>query len=634
MATNTTLSWAKIFGHRGVVFLWLGGLMTLVLAQFSYAPGADPSAQVSEHLVVTARAWRQAVLVDSKSEAVQGWWLRFKKQAPRTFLLRDAFVIAEQAGGMFAFLKKKVFVAHTDAKKVGQELQKDSAADKAWFDLSAEAEQKSQEKSDWYAIQTDTAKRQVRVVAAVREGERYLGTIVLSATWQTDPQRPMMPWLASWILAVLLVGGAVWLVRGPWGHLAPLVGIVAIALYPYVWHVDTLRKAQQERMDRDTRLLSSLVSTSSTLSKEWLAKVLPSAQAKSGFYTLKLQAGQPARLEAAKVLPAVSVPWLPSFWTALFAILLYALYMIGWMGRVATTIREHLGAYLYVTPAMAGMLLLVFAPFTVGIALSFFRHTGGGNYLFVGLQNFRDILSSQLYPFPHPLNFYFTLLVTILWTVLNVGLHVILGLALALLLKNPLLRMKEVYRVLLILPWAIPNYITALIWKGMFHQQFGAINALLTSFGMEGVSWFSSASTAFTANLVTNTWLGFPFMMVVSLGALQSIPADLYEAADVDGANRWQKFRYITLPLLKPALFPAIILGCIWTFNMFNIIYLVSGGEPGGATDILITEAYRWAFQRGERYGYAAAYSTIIFLILLVYSLTTNRLTRATEGVN
>ena len=123
-------------------------------------------------------------------------------------------------------------------------------------------------------------------------------------------------------------------------------------------------------------------------------------------------------------------------------------------------------------------------------------------------------------------------------------------------------------------------------------------------------------------------------MMVVSLGALGSIPSDLYEAADVDGANRWQKFRYITLPLLKPALFPAIILGCIWTFNMFNIIYLVSGGEPGGATDILITEAYRWAFQRGERYGYAAAYSTIIFLILLVYSLTTNRLTRATEGVN
>lgn len=608
--------------------------MTLVLAQFPFAPEADPSAQVLGQLKVTARAWRQAVLADAKNEAVQGWLLRFKKQMPREFLLRDAFVIAEQAGGMFAFLKKKVFVAHTDVKKVGQELQKDSAVDKAWFDLSAEAEQKSQEKPDWWVSQTDAAQRQVRIVAAVREGERFLGTIVLSAQWQQDTQRPQMPWLLSWGLAALLVGLVLWLVRGAWGHLVPLVGIVAIAMYPYVWHVDSLQKAQQARMDRDTRLLSCLVSVSSAVPKEWLTKVLPNAQAKSGFYTLKLQAGQSARLEAAKVLPLVTVPWLPSFWTALFAILLYAIYMVGWMGRLAQTIHDHLGAYLYVTPAMAGMLLLVFAPFSVGILLSFFRHTGGGNYLFVGLQNFRDILFSQLYPFPHPLNFYFTLLVTILWTVLNVGLHVILGLALALLLKNPLLRMKEVYRVLLILPWAIPNYITALIWKGMFHQQFGAINALLTSVGLEGVSWFSSASTAFTANLVTNTWLGFPFMMVVSLGALQSIPSDLYEAADVDGANRWQKFRYITLPLLKPALFPAIILGCIWTFNMFNIIYLVSGGEPGGATDILITEAYRWAFQRGERYGYAAAYSTIIFLILLVYSLTTNRLTRATEGVN
>ena len=173
----------------------------------------------------------------------------------------------------------------------------------------------------------------------------------------------------------------------------------------------------------------------------------------------------------------------------------------------------------------------------------------------------------------------------------------------------------------------------------MFHQQFGAVNTILdkiglfTLLGIERVSWFSNAATAFTANLVTNTWRGFPFMMVVSLGALQSIPGDLYEAADVDGASGWQKFRYITLPLLKPALFPAIILGCIWTFNMFNIIYLVSGGNPGGATDILITEAYNWAFKRGDRYGYAAAYSTIIFLILLSYSLITNRATRATEGV-
>jgi arabinogalactan oligomer/maltooligosaccharide transport system permease protein len=121
-------------------------------------------------------------------------------------------------------------------------------------------------------------------------------------------------------------------------------------------------------------------------------------------------------------------------------------------------------------------------------------------------------------------------------------------------------------------------------------------------------------------------------MMVVSLGALQSIPADLYEAARVDGASRWQQFRAITLPSLRPALVPAIILSVVWTFNMFNIIYLVTAGEPGGSTEILITQAYKFAFQRYQ-YGYAAAYATIIFAILLVYGTIQNRVTRATEAL-
>jgi arabinogalactan oligomer / maltooligosaccharide transport system permease protein len=120
--------------------------------------------------------------------------------------------------------------------------------------------------------------------------------------------------------------------------------------------------------------------------------------------------------------------------------------------------------------------------------------------------------------------------------------------------------------------------------------------------------------------VATNGWLSFPFMMVISLGALQSIPADLYEAAAVDGAIRWQQFASITLPSLKPALVPAVILSVIWTFNMFNIIYLVSSGNPAGSTEILITKAYKMAFEQ-YRYGYAAAYSTIIFMILLAYGV-------------
>jgi ABC-type sugar transport system permease subunit len=302
--------------------------------------------------------------------------------------------------------------------------------------------------------------------------------------------------------------------------------------------------------------------------------------------------------------------------------------------RMVASCRVNPWAYAYVAPSMAGMALLVFVPFLTGIGLSFYDNDAR-RYYFVGMENFIEILAPGD---GSDVGFYWTLFSTILWTVTNVILHVVIGLGLALVLKDPALRFKRLYRVLLIVPWAIPNYITALIWKGMFNKEFGAVNQVIelvqSGLGMApaGVDWLGgSFATAFTANLVTNTWLGFPFMMVVALGALQSIPSALYEAADIDGASAWQKFRNITLPLLKPALFPAIILGSIWTFNMFNVIYLVSGGGPNSSTEILITDAYR-AFAVLGRYGLAAAYSVLIFVILLVYTLMTNKITKATEG--
>ena len=302
---------------------------------------------------------------------------------------------------------------------------------------------------------------------------------------------------------------------------------------------------------------------------------------------------------------------------------------LAWVGRGAlrekARIRELLFAYAYVGPAALAMILLVVVPFVVGATVSLFAHRDG-QFTFVGLANFVNIVLARDWAPTDPLSFYYTLVVTVGWTVANVVLHVSIGLALAMLLREPWLRLRGIYRVLLIIPWAVPNYITALIWKGMFNRQFGAINGLLVWLGAEPVSWFSQFSTAFTANLVTNTWLGFPFMMVVTLGALQSIPRDLEQAAEVDGANGWQRFRHITLPLLRPALLPAVILGSVWTFNMFNIIYLVSAGEPDGGTEILISEAYRWAFTRQQRYGYASAYAVLIFIVLLVYSRAANRI--------
>ncbi|NOY94506.1 MAG: extracellular solute-binding protein [Deltaproteobacteria bacterium] len=276
-------------------------------------------------------------------------------------------------------------------------------------------------------------------------------------------------------------------------------------------------------------------------------------------------------------------------------------------------------AYRWVAHAFLAVGLLVILPLFVGALTSFF--SGHGTDLhYAGLANYAEILSARGGELLGHGSFWLVLLVTVLWTVLNLALHVGIGVLLALLLNRPTLRLKGMYRVLLILPWAVPSYVTALSWKGMFHRQFGAVNALLTALGAEPVSFFAHFSTAFTANLVTNVWLGFPFMMVVTLGALSSIPKDLYEAAAVDGATKKQQFWRITAPLLVPALAPAVAMGAVWTFNMFNVVFLVSGGEPDGSTEILVSDAYRWAFTRSNQYGYAAAYAVLIFLILVLFS--------------
>lgn len=323
---------------------------------------------------------------------------------------------------------------------------------------------------------------------------------------------------------------------------------------------------------------------------------------------------------------------------------LLAFVALGAAGRVGGTLKRHRQAYLYTLPAILGMIVLVYFPFIYGITLSFTESTLYNNNeplldKWVGIENYREILGDfsvvktteqgRTYDYE---NFYWTLGFTILWTLTNVAWGVTIGLILALVLNTKGLFARPVYRVLFILPWAVPNYITALVWKGMFHQQLGVINQIVQVFGGTPISWFEQPFTSFLALLATNGWLSFPFMMVISLGALQSIPGELYEAARVDGATRWQQFKAITLPSLKPALVPAIILSVIWTFNMFNIPYLTSAGEPAHATEILVTGAYKIAFEKYQ-HGYAAAYAVIIFLILLAYGTWQNRVTRATESI-
>jgi len=333
-----------------------------------------------------------------------------------------------------------------------------------------------------------------------------------------------------------------------------------------------------------------------------------------------------------------------SLWAInLLGVIVLLYFMYGYAARTLKALKENANAYAYVAPAMVGMLVLVFFPFAYGISLAFTDTTLFNEFLpfserWIGWENFQSILGDfNVFERTsdglvwHYQNFYWTLLMTIIWTVSNVVIGVTLGFILAMALNTDNLRGKTIYRVLLILPWAIPNYITALVWRGMFHPQFGVINQFLQMVGMQPVAWFDGVVSSFVTGLATNGWLSFPFMMVVILGALQSIPKDMYEAAEVEGANRWQRLRYITLPLLKPTLIPSIVLSVVWTFNMFNIIFLVSGGEPGGANEILITKAYKIAFENYQ-YAYAAAYSTVIFMILLVYGFFQTKITKATES--
>ncbi|QQS38274.1 MAG: extracellular solute-binding protein [Ignavibacteriales bacterium] len=284
-------------------------------------------------------------------------------------------------------------------------------------------------------------------------------------------------------------------------------------------------------------------------------------------------------------------------------------------------------AYYLALPAILIMLAVIFYPFFYNIVLSFSNMSLAhiNDWSLIGFDQYIKVFSEP--------EFYSIFLKTIIWTSANMIFHVMLGVTLALLL-NRNLPGTPIFRTLLILPWAVPQYIVALTWRGMFNYEYGAINLILVKYlSMSPVEWLKSPVEAFSAVIITNIWLGFPFMMIIALGALQSIPQELYEAADLDGARWYHKLKTITIPLIKPVMIPAITLGVIWTFNNLNVVWLVSNaGEPSDKTHILVSFVYKAAFNL-YRYGYAAAFSVIIFLILLVFGLTFLKKTKATESV-
>lgn len=327
------------------------------------------------------------------------------------------------------------------------------------------------------------------------------------------------------------------------------------------------------------------------------------------------------RLEPGPVVPVLKV---------LAGLGLGALLLWQWpsiLGFVADW-RRNPTAYWFSLPALAVIVTVIVYPFFYNLVLSLsdmslarFR-----DWRVVGLQNYAEVLSDGRLWGP-----WGVLVKTLVWTAVNVACHVAIGVMLAVALNGPI-RGKAIYRMLLIIPWAVPAYITALTWRGMFDYEYGAVNLMLGRlFGTAPVNWLGEPLRAFESCVVANVWLGFPFMMVIALGGLQGIPQELYEAARIDRAGRWRQFWHITLPLLKPVLLPAATLGAIWTFNNLNVIWLVSnGGEPQDMTHILVSYVYKSVFNL-YRFGYGAALSAVMFLILLVFSLVFLHRTRATE---
>ena len=227
---------------------------------------------------------------------------------------------------------------------------------------------------------------------------------------------------------------------------------------------------------------------------------------------------------------------------------------------------------------------------------------------------------------------------TVVFSALTVVLTLIIGLVLASVVQWEELKGRAIYRVLLILPYAVPAFISILIFKGLFNQSFGEINMVLEALFGLSPAWFSDPVTARTMVVIVNTWLGFPYMMILCMGLLKAIPEDLYEASAIDGANPIKNFTKITVPLMIKPLTPLLIASFAFNFNNFVMIYLLTGGgpnmigttEPAGYTDLLVSYTYRIAFEGGggQDFGLASAIATLIFLLVGGMALLNLRFTK------
>ena len=282
--------------------------------------------------------------------------------------------------------------------------------------------------------------------------------------------------------------------------------------------------------------------------------------------------------------------------------------------RFGAGLRERLFGYGLLLPTLAVLALVILYPLAEGFRISLMRMrlTSTAAPRFTGFENYIDLFQDE--------KFWFTLRTTVIWTAANVVAQIVLGLALALLL-NERLKARGLYRSLALIPYIVPSVAAALIWRWMYDGSSGIFNAILFRLGLieQYRPWLGEVSTALPAVIIESVWKGTPFVMILLLAGLQTIAPEYYEAAGIDGASAWQRFRDITLPLLSPALAVATVLTTVYTVNNFNAIWLMTQGGPLGSTEILFTWAYKMAFERFD-FGMAATISVVLFGILAIFA--------------
>ncbi len=301
-------------------------------------------------------------------------------------------------------------------------------------------------------------------------------------------------------------------------------------------------------------------------------------------------------------------------------------------GKLRRSLSTHWYAWTMVAPVVIVIGVIIGYPLVRGVYLSLtdanernVERSIGVNHLpatyeFVGLDNYADALTGS--------QFLDTLGWTLVWTVSCVSITFLLGLGLANILNRQIAG-RSVYRMMLILPWAIPGFVSVFAWRFLYNEDRGFLNRILSGGGIDAVPWLNDPTMAKISVIAVNVWLGVPFMMVALLGGLQSIDSAQYEAAEMDGAGAWQRFRHITLPGLRPVSSTVILLSTIWTFNMFPVIFLLTRGGPGDATQILVTQAYKFSFEISPRdYAQSSTWGVLILILLMLFAAVYRRVLR------